>query len=79
MENLIVYFRDQIDSESRAISVFRYSSGKSICIATGSLNLCSNMAHINILPEHQASCEDMEFDIEKAIEERNIIHNRILI
>lgn len=79
MENLLVYFLDQIDSESRAINVFKNNYQKDDLIATGSLNLCSNMAHITILPEHQEAYEDMEFDIVKAIEERNILFNKIQV
>jgi len=79
MENLLVYFLDQIDSESRAINVFKNNYQKEDLIATGSLNLCSNMAHITILPEHQEAYEDMEFDIVKAIEERNILFNKIQV
>tara|TARA_R100000231_G_scaffold123528_1_gene93744 strand:- start:410 stop:652 length:243 start_codon:yes stop_codon:yes gene_type:complete len=80
MENLLVYFLDQVDSESRAINVFKHkTTNKDDLIATGSLNLCSNMAHITILPEHKEAYEDMEFDIVKAIEERDIMFNRILI
>ena len=79
MKELLVYFLDQVDSESRTINVFKYETGKSELIAHGSLNLCSNIAHITLLPAHEEAYEDMTFDIEKAIEDRNIMHNRILV
>ena len=75
MNNLTVFFTNQIDSESKGVEVYH----KNTLIANGHLNLCSNMAHINILKEQQEAFEDMEFDIEKAIEERDISQNRILI
>ena len=76
MNDLKVEFISQIDRENRSINV-HHTDGS--LIATGSLNLCSNMAHITILPAHKEAYEDMEFDIEKAIEERDIFDNRILI
>ena len=80
MNDLVVKFISQTDSESRDINVYKLSEEiEDTLIATGSLNLCSNMAHITILPAHKEAYEDMEFDIEKAIEERNIFDNRILI
>ena len=79
MKDLIVEFLHQTDIESRTINVYKTLNEGLQLIATGSLNLCSNMAHITILPAHKEAFEDMEFDIEKAIEERNIMHNRILI
>jgi hypothetical protein len=80
MNDLVVKFISQTDRENRSINVYKLSEEiEDILIATGSLNLCSNMAHITILPAHKEAYEDMEFDIEKAIEERNIFDNRILI
>lgn len=84
MNDLIVEFLSQTDRESRDINVYIGSKIEALhdkreLIATGSLNLCSNMAHVTILPAHKEAFEDMEFDIEKAIEERDIMHNRILI
>tara|TARA_R100000773_G_scaffold43964_1_gene43592 strand:+ start:224 stop:457 length:234 start_codon:yes stop_codon:yes gene_type:complete len=76
MKDLIVTFLEQVDSESRTINVH---NDRRELIAFGSLNLCSNMAHITILPEYEQAYEDMQFDIEKAIEERDIMHNRILV
>ena len=73
MENLKVFFTNQIDSESKGINVFDNNN----LIAKGHLNLCSNMAHVNILEEHEQAFEDMQHEIETAIENRNIIDNRI--
>ena len=73
MENLKVHFTNQIDSESKGINVFNDNS----LIAKGHLNLCSNMAHVNILEEHEQAFEDMQHEIETAIENRNIMDNRI--
>ena len=73
MENLKVFFTNQIDSESKGINVFDNNN----LIAKGHLNLCSNMAHVNILEEHEQAFEDMQHEIETAIENRNIKDNRI--
>ena len=73
MENLKIFFTNQIDSESKGISVFHNDN----LIAKGHLNLCSNMAHVNILEEHEQAFEDMQHEIETAIENRNIKDNRI--
>jgi len=73
MEDLTVFFTNQIDSESKGIKVFNDNS----LIAKGHLNLCSNMAHVNILEEHEQAFEDMQHEIETAIENRNIKDNRI--
>jgi len=73
MENLKVFFTNQIDSESKGINVFDNNN----LIAKGHLNLCSNMAQVNILEEHEQAFEDMQHEIETAIENRNIKDNRI--
>ena len=75
MNDLKVYFMQDVNSESRGINVFKNDN----LIAYGHLNLCSNMAHITIVKEYEEAFEDMSFDIEKAIEQRNIWDNRILI
>tara|TARA_A100001201_G_scaffold3275_1_gene7539 strand:- start:49 stop:267 length:219 start_codon:yes stop_codon:yes gene_type:complete len=71
MNDLKVYFNHDVNSESREIKVFKNDN----LIAHGHLNLCSNMAHIRTVKKY----EDMSYDIEKAIEQRNIWDNRILI
>ena len=73
MENLKVFFTNQIDIESKGINVFHNDD----LIATGHLNICSNWAHVDILEEHQQVFEDMQYEIGTAIEKRNIMHNRI--
>lgn len=78
MENFTVYFTKQIDSESKALEVFL----KDELIAHAELNLCSNMAHVQILEKHRKKLNDLSvngYDLEQAIEEREISHNRILI
>jgi hypothetical protein len=78
MENLKVFFTNQIDIESKGIEVF---IGNSLdlqnLVAKGHINICSNMAHVDILEEHEQAFEDMQHEIETAIEKRNIMHNRI--
>ena len=73
MENLKVFFTNQIDTESKGINVFHNDH----LIAQGHLNICSNWAHVEILEEHQQAFEDMQYEIGTAIEKRNIIDNRI--
>lgn len=79
MENFTVYFTKQINSESKAIEVFNNDE----LFAHGSLNLCSNMAHIQILEKHRKSYDSGEYvstyDLACAIEDREISQNRILI
>ena len=79
MNDLMVKFMSRTDSESWDINVYHITSAPNSLIATGSLNLCTNMAHITILPAHEEAFEDMEFDIVKAIEERDIYQNRIIV
>jgi CO dehydrogenase/acetyl-CoA synthase gamma subunit (corrinoid Fe-S protein) len=86
---LKVYFTKQIDRENRNIEVWILSPdsdspAEDILLAHGQLNLCSNMAHIQILEKHRYKklkwLNDVSnFDIERAIEEREILGNRILI
>lgn len=73
MDNLKVFFTNQIDTENKAIEVFHKDS----LIAEGQINICSNWAHIDILEEHEQAFEDMQHEIEKAVEDRKIIGNRI--
>ena len=73
MDNLKVFFTNQIDTENKGIEVFHKNS----LIAKGHLNLCSNWAHVDILEEHEQAFEDMQYEIATAIEKRNIIDNRI--
>ena len=73
MENLKVHFTNQIDSESKEINVFHNDN----LIGKGHLNICSNWAHVDILEEHEQAFEDMQHEIETAIEKRNIMDNRI--
>tara|TARA_Y100000361_G_C11137706_1_gene333072 strand:+ start:963 stop:1205 length:243 start_codon:yes stop_codon:yes gene_type:complete len=79
MKNFTVYFTKQIDSESKAIEVFMNDE----LFAHGSLNLCSNMAHVQILEKHRRPHESNEYvssyDLECAIEDRAIEHHRILV
>tara|TARA_Y100001958_G_C21036950_1_gene407928 strand:- start:206 stop:445 length:240 start_codon:yes stop_codon:yes gene_type:complete len=78
MENFTVYFTNQIDRESKALEVFL----KDELIAHAQLNLCSNMAHVQILEKQRKKLNDLSingYDIEVAIEDREISHNRILI
>ena len=82
MNDLVVKFLSQTDRESRSINVYKLAGIgylEDTLIATGSLNLCSNLAHITILPAHKEAYEDMELEIENAIEERDIYDRRILI
>tara|TARA_R100000781_G_scaffold23646_1_gene17418 strand:- start:879 stop:1157 length:279 start_codon:yes stop_codon:yes gene_type:complete len=84
---LKVYFTEQIDRENRNIEVWilnpeAETPAQDILLAHGQLNLCSNFAHIQILEKHRKLkwLNDVSnYDIEKAIEEREISHNRILI
>tara|TARA_R100001443_G_scaffold10819_3_gene20481 strand:- start:729 stop:965 length:237 start_codon:yes stop_codon:yes gene_type:complete len=74
--NLEVYFTEQIDSENRGIEVFQHET----LIANGHLNICTNVAHINRLNNSLNQLEGlMDYEIEKAIEERNILQSRIQI
>lgn len=73
--NLEVYFTEQIDSENRGIEVFQHE----ILIANGHLNICTNIAHVNSLNEGENLEGLMDYEIEKAIEERNILQSRIQI
>jgi len=73
MYNLEVIFTKQLDNESKAIEIYN----NDILIAHGKLNLCSNMAHVQLLEKYRKAFKC--FDIECQIEERNISHNRILI
>ena len=73
MEKLKVFFTSKIDKENIALSVF----SDQILIAEGPLNICTNWAHVNILKGSSQAFEDMEHEIEKAIEDRRIIDNRI--
>ncbi len=73
MENLKVHFTNQIDSDSKGINVFHNDN----LIAKGHLNICSNWAHINILEHSKEAFEDMEHEIERAIERRDLVGNRI--
>tara|TARA_R110000822_G_scaffold285170_1_gene406534 strand:+ start:502 stop:735 length:234 start_codon:yes stop_codon:yes gene_type:complete len=73
MDNLKVFFTNQIDTESKGIEVFHKNS----LIAKGHLNLCSNWAHVDLLEEFKQAFEDMQHEIETVIENRQIIDNRI--
>jgi len=76
MKNFTVYFTKQIDSESKAIEIFMNNE----LFAHGSLNLCSNMAHVQILEKHRKDGESVStYDLELAIEDRAIAHHRILV
>ena len=76
MKNFTVYFTKQIDSESKAIEIFMNNE----LFAHGSLNLCSNMAHVQILEKHRKGGESVStYDLELAIEDRAIAHHRILV
>ena len=76
MNNLKVYFTKKIDSESKGLEVFNNDE----LFAHGSINLCTNMAHVQILEKHRYKLKDVSsYEIEEAIEERNISQNRILI
>ena len=79
MKNFTVYFTKQIDSESRAIEIFKNDE----LFAHGSLNLCSNWAHVQILEKHRRAYATGEYvstyDLERAIEDREIAHERILV
>jgi hypothetical protein len=82
--NLSVYFGSRIDDESKNCEVFLdfENTGKDELIAHAQLNLCSNMAHVQILEKHRKKLKDLsinDYDIELAIEEREITWNRILI
>ena len=81
---MTVYFGKQIDNESKNCEVFLDfgNTGKEELIAHAQLNLCSNMAHVQILEKHRKKLNDLSingYDIEQAIEEREITWNRILI
>tara|TARA_R100001224_G_scaffold19872_1_gene9805 strand:+ start:1331 stop:1561 length:231 start_codon:yes stop_codon:yes gene_type:complete len=75
MINIEVYFTEQIDSENRGIEVFQHET----LIANGHLNICTNVAHVNSLGLCNQLEGLMDYDIEKAIEERNILQSRIQI
>ena len=76
MNNLKVYFTKQIDSESKGIEVFNNDE----LFAHGSINLCTNMAHVQILEKHRYKLKDVSiYEIEEAIEQRETLGNRILI
>lgn len=82
--NMTVYFGKQIDNESKNCEVFLdfENTGKEELIAHAQLNLCSNMAHVQILEKHRKKLNDLSingYDIEQAIEEREITWNRILL
>ena len=73
MDNLKVFFTNQIDTENKGIEVFH----KDFLIAEGQINICSNWAHIDVLDKFKQAFEDMQHEIETAIENRQIIDNRI--
>ena len=82
MKSLKVFFTTEtasnhIDSESRGIEVFENDT----LIGTGHLNLCSNWAHVDILADYESSEQKVydQWRIQRAIEERDIMHNRILL
>jgi len=72
-ENLEVLFTTQIDSENFGINVFHNRN----MIASGQLNICKNWAHVNILEHSKQAFENMEHEIERAIERRDLVGNRI--
>jgi|LUMV01.1.fsa_nt_gb hypothetical protein len=88
-QNLKVFFTNQIDSESRGIEVFLIDSFKDkIFLTKGHLNLCTNIAYVDILEEKDQwkvdkgllslrCLEDKQKRIKTAIENRNIIDNKI--
>ena len=77
MKSLKVFFTNQIDIESRGIEVFHNER----LIAKGHLNLCSNWAHVDLLEDYESSEQKVydQWRIQRAIEERDIMHNRILL
>jgi hypothetical protein len=82
--NLSVYFGSRIDNESKNLEVFLdfENTNEPQLIAHAQLNLCSNMAHVQILEKQRKKLNDLcinGYDIEQAIEEREITSNRILI
>ncbi len=79
---LKVYFTKQIDSESKGIEIYEsdIATAKDVLLAHGQLNLCTNMAHVQILEKHRNRLKDVSnYEIEEAIEQRETLGNRILI